>query len=111
MIEATYRISLAGNLQAWIPLPCGGGALSPLLLAELLLPVNTGKQDLFSIQLHVLVERFSHSKCRQTVPVISFCLRKAREKGNTTFQSASLLVAQSTRAHQWSQQLEDPALP
>lgn len=61
--------------------------------------INTRKQGLLSIQLHVLVERerFSQSKSRQTVPFISFCIRRAREKGDNTSQSAPLLVGQTTR--------------
>lgn len=95
MITATYRTSLAGNVQAWIPLPCAGGALSPLLLAELLLPDKHWEARF--VQLHALVERFSHSKYTQCLSLLS-ALEKPERK-EALHLRVPLLVAQTTRVH------------
>lgn len=110
MIATTHRISLAGNLQAWIPLHCGGGALSlPYSWLNCSFQINTGKQDLFSIQLHVSVKRLRTNADRQCLSLLS-TLEKPERKETQHLKSASLLVAQTTRAHWWSWQLEDIAL-
>lgn len=88
-IASSYRISSAADLQAWSALHCWGRALSVLLLAESFLP-NKHSKATFA-QRPTLCFRWERDLVRanpdQVVPFISFCVGKAREKGNDTSPS------------------------